>query len=248
MTVWLQRKPSPDAAGRVFCIPQAGYGTGVFGAWPAQRDGVEFLPVELPGRVARFADPVPATFRELVRDMAAGCRPYLDVPFAFFGHCWSAHVAYEVTAELEAAGRRPAAGLFVSSQVAPQDGPYGRMLEMTDKELAEELEAGVRDQGNTPYPELVALYAKVLRSDVELARRYVVPDPARLSCPITAIGWTDDDEVRPDQMAGWSRCGETTFEVFAGAHLRFMDAPQELLETLCAGVTGAPSRLHVTSP
>lgn len=248
VTVWLQRKPSRSATGRVFCIPQAGYGSGVFGAWPQVRNGVEFLPVELPGRGARFAESMPASFRELVREMAADLRPYLDVPFAFFGHCWSAHIAYEVTVEVRAAGGPLAAGLFVSSQVAPQDGPFGRMLDMTDADLTDELEATIREQGNRPYPDLLALYVKVLRTDVELARRYRVADPVRVACPIMAIGWTDDDEVRPEQMTGWSRCGDTTFELFAGPHLRFVDAPAELLETLCAGITGPASRLHVTTP
>ncbi|MEV4706168.1 thioesterase domain-containing protein [Actinoplanes sp. NPDC049316] len=240
MTVWLPREPSRVAAGRVFCIPQAGYGSGVYAAWPAQRDGVEFLPVELPGRMTRFGEAMPESFALLVRDLAFALAPYLDVPYAFFGHCWSAHVAYEATARIEAVGGPPAARLFVSSQVAPQDGPYGRMLDMTDADLTRELEETVRAQGNTPYPDLVALYLRVLRGDVELARRYVVPEPVRVACPITAIGWSGDTEVGPGLMTGWPACGDTTFTVFDGPHLRFAEAPPELLDTL--------SRLHVTSP
>jgi surfactin synthase thioesterase subunit len=236
VTVWLQRPPSPAATGRVFCIPQAGAGTGVFGGWPSRRDGVEFLPVELPGRVARFAESMPQTFPELARDMIGGLARFLDVPFAFFGHCWSAQIAYEATAQLQAAGGPTAARLFVSSQLAPQDGPVGRMLHMSDAELADELAATIRDQGNEPYPELVALYVKVLRGDIEMSRRYLVPRPVRLACPITVIGWSDDREVRPEEMAGWPSCGEVTVETFAGHHLRFIDAPPELLATLCAGL------------
>jgi surfactin synthase thioesterase subunit len=238
MTVWLQREPSPGVAGRVFCIPHAGSGSGVFGTWPRQQDAIEFLPVELPGRMARFGEPIPATFQELARDLIAGLERYLDVPFAFFGHCWSALMAYEVTAQLQRAGGPQAAGLFVSSQLAPQDGPAGRMLAMNDAELADELAAMIRDQGNTPHPDLVALYLTVLRADIEVSRRYVVPVPLRLTCPITAIGWTDDSEVRPDQMAGWPYCGDTNFDLFTGRHYRFLDAPPELLGTLCAGLNG----------
>lgn len=237
VTAWLQREPSPSA-GRVFCIPHAGYGSGVFSNWPRKRDAIEFLPVELPGRLARFAEPMPATFKELARDLIAGLERYLDVPFAFFGHCWSALIAYEVTAQLQRAGGPQAARLFVSSQLAPQDGPAGRMLDMNDAELADELAVIIRDQGNTPHPDLVALYLNVLRADIELNRRYVVPEPLRLSCPITAIGWTDDSEVPPGQMSGWPCCGDTTFDLFEGPHHRFIDAPADLLGTLCAGLNG----------
>ena len=247
-SVWLQREPSPHATARVFCVPHAGCGTGVFRNWPQQQGAVEFLPVELPGRLSRFGEKMPATFQELAAGMAAGLAPHLDVPFAFFGHCWSALLAYEVTAELQRTGGPEAAHLFVSSQLAPQDGPIGRMLGMDEAELAGELETMIIDQGGTPHPELVTVYLKVLRDDVEMSRRYVVPAPLRLTCPVTAIGWRDDDEVTPGQMTGWPICGDTTFEIFEGRHNRFIDAPPELLRTLCAGMAGrGPSRLPVTS-
>ena len=235
-SAWLPRPPSAAAAGRVFCIPYAGCGAGLFRGWPRRQGGVEFLPVELPGRETRLGEPVMDTFPELAKAMIEALEPYLDVPFAFFGHCWSAMPAYEVTAVLQARGGPMPARLFVSSQVAPQDGPTGRMLTMDEAAMAEELSATIRDLGGVPHPELVALYVEVLRADIEMIRRYVVPEPPRLSCPITAIGWTDDEEVSPAQMSGWSACGDTTFEVFRGPHRRFLTAPPELLATLRAGL------------
>ncbi len=234
-TIWLQRAPSATAAGRVFCIPQAGYGTSVFENWPPERNGVEFLPVELPGRLPRFGERMPPTLAELASAMIAGLDPYLDVPFAFFGHCWSAIVAYEVTAQLLRTGRDPVR-LFVSSEVPPQVGPFGRMLDMSEAELSAELEQSIRDLGKQPHPELVSIYVRILRADIDLRRGYTAADPLKLPCPITAIGWTDDREYRPHQMAGWAECGDTTFEVFPGQHNRFIDAPPELLTTLCAGM------------
>jgi surfactin synthase thioesterase subunit len=233
---WLQHLPSEQAAARVFCIPHAGSGTSIFGNWPASQGRVEFLPVELPGRLTRFGEPMPETFQELATAMIADLEPWLDRPFAFFGHCWSALVAYEATAQVQRGGRRTAAHLFVSSQVAPQDGPVGRMLSMTDAELVEELEATIRAQGRQPHPELLSVYTTVLRADVEVSRRYVVPEPIQLSCPITAIGWMDDTEVRAETMSGWRACGETTFKVFPGPHHRFIDAPPELLSSLQAAL------------
>ncbi len=242
MTTWLQRTPSPTASGRVFCIPHAGCGASVFGNWPAERDGVEFLPVELPGRLTRFNDRMPDTFQELAAALLGALRPYLDVPFAFFGHCWSALAAYEATAQLQRSGLPLPARLFVSSQVAPQDGPVGRMLGMDDAGLTTELEAAIREQGNNPHPQLVAVYLRVLRVDIEVSRRYVIPEPLRLRCPISAIGWSDDTEVRPERMSGWAACGETTFDVFPGRHHRFLDAPEVLLDALVAGTKARCAR------
>ena len=233
---WLQRTPSATVAGRVFCIPHAGCGTSVFRNWPPERGGIEFLPVELPGRLTRFTDPMPETVQELAGAMVTGLEPYLDVPFAFFGHCWSALPAYEATVLLERAGPATPARLFVSSLMAPQDEVIGRLMNMTEAQLGPELAKSVRDMGSNPHPELVAIYANVLHDDLAMAGRYVASDPGPLACPITAIGWHDDDEVTPQQMTGWAKCGDATFPVFPGRHDRLVEAPPELLAALCAGL------------
>ena len=237
MSAWLTRDPCAAAAGRVFCIPQAGGGTSVFDAWPHDRDGIEFLPVELPGRLPRFGERPPPTLVGLATALIGGLGPYLDVPFAFFGHCWSAILAYEATRQLEHAGWPPVR-LYVSAEVPPQVGPFGRMRDMDDTALAAEVAATIRGVGRAPHPELVAVYVRILREDIELRRGYRAGEPLRLRCPITAFAWTEDREYRPEQMTGWVECGNTTFAVLPGHHERFRDAPPELIDRIHAGMTG----------
>jgi len=236
VSVWLRREASTAAAARVFCVPHAGCGTSVFDSWPEMRDGVEFLQVELPGRLSRFTERPPPTMRELASAMVSGLDPYLDVPFAFFGHCWSAILTYEATHQLQRAARTPHR-LYVSAEVPPQAGPSGRMLDMNETELAAEVTASIRDVGKNPHPELVAIYVRILRDDIELRREYTASAPLRLTCPITAFSWSEDSEYPPRRMLGWVECGDTTFELFQGHHDRFRDAPPELIDTMCAGLT-----------
>jgi surfactin synthase thioesterase subunit len=233
---WLPREPSAAATGRIFLIPYSGCGASMYRRWPQERAGVEFLPVELPGHETRFIEPNFESYQELAKAMVVGLEAHLDVPFGFFGHCGSALAAYEVSAELTRAGMPQPARLYVSSEVAPQDGPAGRFLSMDDAELGTELEKLIRELGGEPSPELIALYLEVLRADVDTNKRYVVPDPLRLSCPITAIGWTEDDEIPYATMGGWARCGATTFELLPGRHHRFIDAPDDLLDVLSVGL------------
>lgn len=233
---WLTRAPSTTAGARVFLIPYAGCGAGLYRNWPRAAGAVEFVPVELPGRETRLGEPIAATFPELAAAMAEALEPYLDVPYAFFGHCWSALAAYEVTVQLQAREAPAPSRLFVSSQVAPQDGPVGRMLGMTDAEMTDEVSTTIRALGGQPHPELVALYAGVLRADVEASRRYVISDLVSVRCPITAIGWSEDTEVHPARMGGWSRCGDTDFLVLEGPHHRFIDGPDRLVRALAAAL------------
>jgi surfactin synthase thioesterase subunit len=233
---WLPRTPSADPVGRVFCIPYSGCGASMYRKWPKQVDGVEFLPVELPGHETRFAEPNFSSYQELAKMMVSALEPFLNTPYAFFGHCGSALAAYEASAEAIRTGLRPPSRVYVSSEVAPQDGPAGRFLDMDDAELAAELESLIREVGGHPSPELIDLYLEVLRADVDTNKRYVMPDPFRLSCPVTAIGWTEDVEIRFDQMGGWTSCGDTTFELLPGRHHRFIEAPPELISLMCAGL------------
>jgi len=238
---WLPREPTSAASGRIFLIPYSGCGAGMYRQWPREHDGVEFLPVELPGHETRFAEPNFESYQELAKSMVIGLESHLDVPFGFFGHCGSALAAYEVSAELIRAGLPAPARLFVSSEVAPQDGPAGRFLSMDDAELGAELDKLIRELGGRPNPELIALYLEVLRADVETNKRYVMPDPFRLSCPITAIGWTEDDEIPYSTMGGWSACGDTTSVLLDGRHHRFIEAPPELLDLMRDGLRAPPS-------
>lgn len=235
---WLPYAPSRSAASRVFCIPYAGTGASLYRNWPRHHAGVELLPIELPGRETRWAEPAPTTFQDLAAQMIAALIGSLDVPFAFFGHCWSALVGYEVAIQLAREGMPVPDRLFVSSQVAPQHGPMGRMLSMDDEEIANELGSTIVALGGQAHPELLAIYAKVVRSDIELSRRYVVEHPDYAPCPVTAIGWSADDEVTPAQMSGWADCADTEFRTLPGDHRRFIDAPPELMDVLCAGMLG----------
>jgi surfactin synthase thioesterase subunit len=239
-SVWLPRGPSAEAAGRVFLIPFSGCGASLYRAWPRRRDGIEFLPVELPGRETRFAEPTFETYQELARAMVVGLAPHLDRPFALFGHCGSALAACAVAAELDRTGGPTPTRLFVSSEVAPQDGPVGRYLSMDDDELRLELAQLIAASGGAVTDDLVDLQLAVLRADLEATRRYVLAQAPHLPCPITAIGWDDDEEVSHRTMGGWAECGATTFVVLAGRHRRFTEAPPELLDLLCAGVRPEP--------
>lgn len=234
---WFLREPSPESAARIFCLPYSGCGASMYRQWPRFIGDVEVCPVQLPGRENRLADDPYETYEELADDLAEVLRPYLGRPFAFFGHCGSALPGYETAVRLMERGYPTPVRLFVSSQVAPHQGPAGRFLEMTDAELAEEVAGLIVALGGKPRPSLVELSLSILRADVEANKRYRPARPTRLPSPITALGWSDDVEVDHRAMAGWSDCGETTFQVLPGTHYRFMDAPDELVEVLLAGMT-----------
>jgi surfactin synthase thioesterase subunit len=228
--------PSPDAGARIFLIPYSGCGASAYRRWPTARNGVEYCRLQPPGREKRIREPSFLTYVQLAEEICQVLAPYLDRPYSFFGHCGSALAAYEASVHLQRSGLRAPACLFVSSQVAPQDGPAGRFLAMTDAELLEELAEMTKAMGGTPVPALLQLYVDILRSDLEANKRYIVPDPVRLRCPITAIAWSECADLPAARMSGWSRCGRTENVLLRGGHHRFLDGGSDLLDVLEEGV------------
>jgi surfactin synthase thioesterase subunit len=247
-TRWLLRRPDEEAAARIFCFPYAGVGASMYAGWPAEIGPAEVCLLQLPGRENRLREPHYGNYQALADQLVEQLLPYLDRPFAFFGHCSGAMPGYATALRLLQAGLPTPATLFISSQVAPQHGPHSRFLSMTDAELLVELAGLVQALGGVPDPDLLALGLAVLRSDVEAYRQYRVAEPVVLPGRITAIGWADDPEVTPGQLAGWAECAAPErFRqvVLTGAHYSFLSAPQALLTELAAdmelAVTAAES-------
>ena len=205
--------------------------------WPEEAGPAEVCLVQLPGRENRLREPHFGDYESLADELVEHLLPYLDRPFAFFGHCSGALPGHAVTLRLMRAGLPVPATLFVSSQVAPHHGPYSRFLSMTDDELRVELAELVQTMGGTADPDLIELGLGVLRADVEATRRYRPIEPILLPGRLTAISWRDDREITPEQMAGWSECAAPDrFRqiILPGSHYSFLSAPGALLDQLAA--------------
>jgi surfactin synthase thioesterase subunit len=263
---WLLRTPG-DAPARLFCFPYSGTGASMYQRWPRRIGPVEVCPLQPPGRENRIGEEHYGTYQALTDSLLAILPPYLDRPFAFFGHCGGALPGVEATLRLAAAGLPTPARVFVSSQVAPHDGPYGRFLGLTEKELTSELEKLIVQLGGRPSPSLIELSLEVLGNDIDANRRYHYASPPRLSSGITVIGWSHDREVPPDVMGGWSACSDDVrYVTLPGEHYDFLFAPPALFDEIAydmeralttgqgrrsatvASPSGTPRPVHASHP
>jgi surfactin synthase thioesterase subunit len=201
--------------------------------WPQSIGSVEICPLQFPGRENRTREPHFGTYEELADQLAEVLAPHLDRPYAFFGHCGGVLPGFETTLRLLERGLPSPLWFFVSSQVAPHEGPYGRFLQLSQSELAVEVRRLLTTLGGQPpMPELVDLCLPVLVADVEANKRYHKPAPIRLPCPITVFGWSDDMEIRSELMTGWRDCGEARFRLLEGEHYSFLAAPEHLMAAM----------------
>lgn len=120
------RVEDSGAARRLFCFPHAGGGPSFFRPWRAAlRPETAVRQILLPGREFRLEEPPFRRIADLVEPLCTALRPYLDRPYALFGHSMGAVVAYEVARRFSGAGVAGPTCLIVSGRRAPCSPPAG---------------------------------------------------------------------------------------------------------------------------
>jgi surfactin synthase thioesterase subunit len=228
---------SADAKMRLFCFPYAGGGTGAFQAWARSLPpSIALAPARLPGRETRLDERPIDSMELLISALVDALAPYLDKPFALFGHSMGAAVAFELARALRQSGKPAPACLFVSAARAPQlRRGHIPPPAPSDAELLEEL----RLLNGVP-PELleneewVPLALPALRADAALYRNYVYAEAPPLDCPIRAYGGLDDERISRPQIKAWAEQTTKDFslQMFPGGHIFLKTHQAEFLKAL----------------
>ncbi len=199
---------------RLFCLPHAGSGAAAFYRWKPALPTVDICPVLLPGREMRLAEPSLEDAAELVDELLEAVAPYLDVPFAIFGHSMGALLAYEWALRLQDAGLRRPLCLFVSGRGAAHL-PFGHreLHRLDDVQFVAELK---RRYGGSfellEDAELREVFLPILRADIRLVEGYRHGAEELLECPVMAFAGQDDDSVSDAGLSGWGDLTRGGFE------------------------------------
>lgn len=232
---WLNTpRPKPRAGLRLFCFPYAGGGTAIFHAWSDGRlADVEVCAIQLPGREARLGEPPFSDLTPLLEALLANLPPYLDRPFAFYGHSFGALIAFELARHLRHHSHARPVHLFVSALRAPSlPSPNPPLHPLPDGAFVTEME---RLYGGIPGPvkehrELMDLLLPTLRADVTLMERYVHVAGQPLDCPISAFGGRADTTLSREELGAWRDQTDNSFllRMLPGGHF-FVRTDRDLL-------------------
>ncbi len=234
---WIVRfRPEPDPDLRLFCFAYAGGGASVFRTWPGGLPrGVEVCALQLPGHESRIGEAPHRSVGPLVAALAEAIDPYLDRPFAFFGHSMGALVAFELARELRRTSRPRPVGLSLAAFRAPQlPNPNIRIHHLPDEMFAVVLRAEGVSEKVLQNEELMAALLPTLRADFELCDTYAYTPQAPLACRLSIFGGVDDVRVGADDLDGWRMhtTGPSSVSLFPGSHFFLHSAQDALLAAM----------------
>jgi len=235
---WIVRQQAkPAARMRLFCFPYAGGAASIYHGWSAELPAsVEVCAIQLPGRQNRILEAPYTDMPALITTLMDVLAPYLDRPYAFFGHSLGAMIAFELARALRRQGRPEPVHLFVSGHRTPAlPSRYDPTYHLPDAAFLD----SVRRLNGTPAAvldnaELLQLMLPLLRADFTLAETYAyVPEPPLLS-PISAFGGLQDVRISEAEITAWGALTQGDFfaRMLPGDHFFLHSSRAQLLAAL----------------
>jgi medium-chain acyl-[acyl-carrier-protein] hydrolase len=230
-------QPNSQTRLRLFCFPYAGGGASAFRTWPNQLpSSVEINAIQPPGREDRFKETPCSDLSSLIAALLPTLMPYLDRPFAFFGHSVGALVCFELARHLRRQAAPSPVHLFISGRRAPHiPDPDQPIHQAPDAHLLEDL----RYYGGTPEavlrsPELMALFLPTLRADLAINETYQYTDEPPLDFSMSVFGGLEDRKVDRAGLNAWREQTNAiaNIQLFSGGHFFLKDASDKLLHTI----------------
>lgn len=222
----------------LLCLPYSGASAMVYSRWRRKLpQWLQLQPVELPGRGARFGEPLHTDMRTLAMQLARELRSTLKAPYALFGHSLGALLACEMAHAFRALGCPEPVALFASGTAAPTmraDYDRGFAEPKTDAQLIEQLRTlnGTSEEV-LANEELMSLTLPILRADFLLCGRFQPVQRPLLKCPVHVLGGTSD-KATTDQLIGWSKetHGSFSVDMLAGGHFFIHEHEAKVLRVI----------------
>ncbi|MFD4864293.1 thioesterase II family protein [Streptomyces sp. NPDC058412] len=242
----------PAAALRLVCVPPAGLGPGFFRAWAEHLpETVDLFAVQLPGR-GTLAEQLCLTDPHQAADLLAEVIQEANDrrPFALFGHCVGALLAYATTRALRRRQHRGPLLLALSAWPAPHlDAPLAQLARvmLAGRARLADLYGPIPEELLADPRAMATAYTPFL-ADTLMALQYRQHDEAPLDLPLSVYGASDDAVFPPESLRTWSDLSAqpVTPRIFPGSHAYPRDQARELADRLAKDLAAA-SR-YVTQP
>lgn len=229
-SAWLLFDKSPRQGDLIlFCLHHAGGNASVFRAWQERVPGhVAVARVQLPGHGTRLGEPLLTRMDVVVAGLIGAMRPWLDFPYALFGHSMGGIVAAQCTLSLQDEGLPLPAFLVLAACEPIHEAWWEPCHELPSPAFREQ----IYRLGGTPREvlaeeSLMSIMEPVLRADHAVLETWL-PRPARpIRVPMHVLHGEEDPIVTRDIAARWKDLAGDSLRVDAVPGNHFFLASHE---------------------
>lgn len=222
----------------VLCLSHAGGAASSYRDWRVDEDShVEFVPVELPGRETRYAEPFQREFDEVVIGLANAVIETGLKEVSLFGHSMGALLGYETAHLLTRLGVKiPMLAVSAHAPPAVEGGQQTKYLEnLSDEDIAETLrELGGTAQEILRHPLMLEILVSRFRADCAIVNSRKPRNLPRIPTDLVVIGGQEDLLVPPKKLLGWENLvdGSCSVHIYKGDHFYLRDHGASLRKLL----------------
>jgi surfactin synthase thioesterase subunit/acyl carrier protein len=256
---WLVlHRPNPAATVRLLAFPFAGGGAATFRTWVDRLDpSIELIAIEPPGRQTRIDEAPIRDLDTLLQHLIPELLPFLDKPFAVYGHCLGALTLFETVRHLIRAHGITPVHIFVSGARPPdelqrqqdfEDDLIDCLLKLPEYNLFEPIHRQpdavfgeairrfnvLATESLVQDAELRRLILPAIRAEFEMASDYHYQPEEPWDVPITCLTGAHDAYVSADNARSWSRFTKRRFQLYTldSEHFIVVDDNRFLLQII----------------
>ncbi len=231
---WFQvSKPVKNPLMRLFCFPYAGGSAYIYQDWfkylPVE---IEVIGVQYPGRGMRFTETPITNITEMLSELEIAISPYLDKPFAFFGHSNGGLISFELGRLLQSRGIDTQKYQFISAKRAIHLPHRGKKLHALPQDdfIKELVHLGGTPEEMLKNPEIMALFIPVLKADFAISETFNYSGTQRLNCNASLLYGEDDKDIPEADILKWHELinGTVQSKKFDGHHF-FINSQKDLV-------------------
>lgn len=193
----------------IYCFPFAGGSKYSYREFTANAPtSLNFIPLEWPGRGARFKEPVLNDLDSIVEDAFNNLKDQLDwnQPYAFYGHSMGATVGFLVAQKIAQSSLPKPLHLFFTGRSAPSVKRNLAYFHLLPK--AQFIQK-IRELGGMPEEilgnsDLMDFFEPILRADFEALEKHDYQPSEPLDIPIDVVIGTKED-ISMEQAFAWKK-------------------------------------------
>jgi len=226
----------------LFCLPFAGGSKYAYRSYMANATPLlQVEPLELPGRGARYHEPLLKDAHEMAMDVFKQIEHRLHEPYAIYGHSMGTIITFLLAKIIRSKRLPQPLHLFLTGAGGPttinKSGEI-RYLLPADAFFAKIKEMGGIDNEILDNPDMTRFFEPILRADFQVVETYRHQPDTPLDIPITVVIGTGEKATREDALA-WQLETSAPVEVrqLPGNHFFIFDFPSDIMQLITHQLT-----------